>query len=471
MATRNKASEDTESILARLRQESFSGDDALEEMLRPVPPAEESDADDTDIASGIKGIAYGKNAEPAATTEVQEASVEDSREEEQPRQSAAELLQELLADEEKRSEIAASLEEEKAPPPKGGFFHGLLDKWLSPEGRMGQKLFTLHFIGSLLAAAGLGALIMAATAAVLSWLGAGRPMPSENISLAAGFAALLFVSVPLALLLLVFLRAAMRRWHDLGYGDTAWLLVVVCPLLVLALTAEARTLILYLDLAPILGIAPEHLLLRSFLPYGSTALALFVLLSVYLFFAEGELSSNASGSPESAAHLRPHIAERPAEDFPFFLRMVQLKGRMNRKRFLLRLLFLLFFICLLVFVVLETAERLPPPLGSAVALYGTAGACALASLLPLGIVTQRLHDIGRSAWLAFVPLVLTLAFIACLTFFGGDLRVLAHEPFGMEIIAAAFLLEIYEIFLFASLVFIKGSVLSNDYGEASLKRQ
>ena len=48
--------------------------------------------------------------------------------------------------------------------------------------------------------------------------------------------------------------------------------------------------------------------------------------------------------------------------------MIQLKGRMNRKRFLLRLLFLLFFVSLLVFVVLETAERLPQPLGNLVAL-------------------------------------------------------------------------------------------------------
>ena len=151
--------------------------------------------------------------------------------------------------------------------------------------------------------------------------------------------------------------------------------------------------------------------------------------------------------------------------------MIQFKGRMNRKRFLLRLLFLLFFVCLLLFVILETAERLPPPLSDAVALYGTAAACALASILPTGIVFQRLHDIGRSGWLAGLPLILTLAFIACLAFFGGDLRVLAHEPFGIEIIAAAFLLEVYEVFLFAALVFIKGSVLSNDYGEAPLQRQ
>ena len=296
-------------------------------------------------------------------------------------------------------------------------------------------------------------------------------MPSENISLAAAFAAILLISVPLALLLIVFLRAAMRRWHDLGYGDTAWLIAVICPLIILALAEEGRILLLFLGLPPLLGVAPDHLLLKSALPYGGAALALLILLHVYLIFAEGEFSSNASGSPESAADLHPHIAERPKEDYPFFLRMLQLKGRMNRKRFLLRLLFLLFFVSLLVFVVLETAERLPQPLGNLVALYGTSVSCALAAILPIGIVTQRLHDIGRSGWLAGVPLALTLAFIACLAFFGGDPRLLAREPFGLEIIAAAFALEIYEVFLLAALVFVKGSVTVNDYGESTLERQ
>ncbi|MFC2740630.1 MAG: DUF805 domain-containing protein [Selenomonas sp.] len=367
--------------------------------------------------------------------------------------------------------MAAELEEEKKPPPRGGFLQGLFEKWLSPEGRMGQKLFVLHLIGSLLAAAGLAALVTGVTAAVLSWLGAGRPMPSENISLAAAFAAILLISVPLALLLIVFLRAAMRRWHDLGYGDTAWLIAVICPLLLLALAEEARLLLLFLGLPPLLGVTPDHLLLKSALPYGGAALALLILLHLYLLFAEGDFSSNASGSPESADELRPYIAERPKEDYPFFLRMIQLKGRMNRKRFLLRLLFLLFFVSLLVFVVLETAERLPQPLGNLVALYGTSVSCALAAILPIGIVTQRLHDIGRSGWLAGVPLALTLAFIGCLAFFGGDPRILAREPFGLEIIAAAFALEIYEVFLLAALVFVKGSVTVNDYGEATLERQ
>ena len=120
---------------------------------------------------------------------------------------------------------------------------------------------------------------------------------------------------------------------------------------------------------------------------------------------------------------------------------------------------------------LETAERLPQPLGNLVALYGTSVSCALAAILPIGIVTQRLHDIGRSGWLAGVPLTLTLAFIGCLAFFDGDPRILAREPFGLEIIAAAFALEIYEVFLLAALVFVKGSVTVNDYGESTLERQ
>ena len=481
MAKTGKAAEDTESILERLRRESFSSEAALEEMLLPSEKAKEPPTDDSDGSEDIDELDRRTDTNSLDTAEIPEerqtqAAKDDIEErtlpsgEARPRQSAAELLQELLADEEKRSEMAAELEEEKKPP-RGGFLQGLFEKWLSPEGRMGQKLFVLHLVGSLVAAAGLAALVTGVTAAVLSWLGAGRPMPSENISLAAAFAAILFISVPLALLLLVFLRAAMRRWHDLGYGDTTWLIAVICPLIILALAEEGRVLLLFLDLPSLLGVAPDHLLLKSALPYGGAALALLILLHVYLIFAEGEFSSNASGSPESAADLRPHIAEHPKEDYPFFLRMIQLKGRMNRKRFLLRLLFLLFFIALLVFVVLETAERLPQPLGNLVARYGTSVSCALTAILPIGIVTQRLHDIGRSGWLAGVPLALTLAFIGCLAFFGCDPRILAREPFGLEIIAAAFILEIYEVFLLAALVFIKGSVTVNNYGESTLERQ
>ena len=481
MAKTGKAAEDTESILERLRRESFSSEAALEEMLLPSEKAKEPPTDDSDGSEDIDELDRRTDTNSLDTAEIPEerqtqAAKDDIEErtlpsgEARPRQSAAELLQELLADEEKRSEMAAELEEEKKPP-RGGFLQGLFEKWLSPEGRMGQKLFVLHLVGSLVAAAGLAALVTGVTAAVLSWLGAGRPMPSENISLAAAFAAILFISVALALLLLVFLRAAMRRWHDLGYGDTTWLIAVICPLIILALAEEGRVLLLFLDLPPLLGVAPDHLLLKSALPYGGAALALLILLHVYLIFAEGEFSSNASGSPESAADLRPYIAECPKEDYPFFLRMIQLKGRMNRKRFLLRLLFLLFFIALLVFVVLETAERLPQPLGNLVARYGTSVSCALTAILPIGIVTQRLHDIGRSGWLAGVPLALTLAFIGCLAFFGCDPRILAREPFGLEIIAAAFILEIYEVFLLAALVFIKGSVTVNNYGESTLERQ
>lgn len=487
MARTGKAAEDTQSILERLRRESFSSDTALEEMLRPSEKGKDPSLDDREDVEDIdKPVEPDEPGNPDSRTDAKSSDTAEKKTrkdkggieertpphgEARPRQSAAELLQELLADEEKRSEMAAEWEEEKKPPPRGGFLQGLFEKWLSPEGRMGQKLFVLHLIGSLLAAAGLAALVTGVTAAVLSWLGAGRPMPSENISLAAAFAAILLISVPLALLLLVFLRAAMRRWHDLGYGDTTWLSAVICPLLLLALAEEARLLLLFLGLPPLLGVAPDHLLLKSALPYGGAALALLILLHLYLLFAEGDFSSNASGSPESADELRPYIAERPKEDYPFFLRMIQLKGRMNRKRFLLRLLFLLFFVSLLVFVVLETAERLPQPLGSLVALYGTSASCALAAILPIGIVTQRLHDIGRSGWLAGVPLALTLAFIGCLAFFGGDPRILAREPFGLEIIAAAFALEIYEVFLLAALVFVKGSVTVNNYGEATLERQ
>ena len=189
-------------------------------------------------------------------------------------------------------------------------------------------------------------------------------------------------------------------------------------------------------------------------------------LHLYMFFAEGDFSSNAAGPFESAGRLRPHIGERPELACPFFQSMMQFKGRMNRKRFLLRLLFLLFFLCLLVFVVLETAERLPPFLGANVALYGTCASVALAFFLPAGIMVQRLHDIGRSGWFVGVPLFLVLAFIVRLALAHGDITFLAREPFGLEILAAAFLVEVYEVFLFAALIFVKRPIRINVYDDS-----
>ena len=209
MAKTGKAAEDTESILERLRRESFSSEAALEEMLLPSKKAKEPPTDDSDGSEDIDELDEldeldrldrldGRtDTNGLDTTEIsaerQTQAEKDGIEERtppsgeaRPRQSAAELLQELLADEEKRSEMAAELEEEVKPPPRGGFLQGLFEKWLSPEGRMGQKLFVLHLIGSLVAAAGLAALVTGVTAAILSWLGAGRPMPSESLSLAAG---------------------------------------------------------------------------------------------------------------------------------------------------------------------------------------------------------------------------------------------------------------------------------------------
>ena len=104
------------------------------------------------------------------------------------------------------------------------------------------------------------------------------------------------------------------------------------------------------------------------------------------------------------------------------------------------------------------------------ALYGTCASVALAFFLPTGIMVQRLHDIGRSGWFVGVPLVLILAFIVCLALAHGDIMFLAREPFGLEILAAAFLVEVYEVFLFAALIFVKGPVRINVYGDSCLKR-
>ena len=127
MAKTGKAAEDTESILERLRRESFSSEAALEEMLLPSEKAKEPPTDDSDGSGDINGLDEldrpdGRtDTNSLDTTEIsaerQTQAVKDvieertpSNGEARPRQSAAELLQELLADEERRGEIAASLE-------------------------------------------------------------------------------------------------------------------------------------------------------------------------------------------------------------------------------------------------------------------------------------------------------------------------------------------------------------------------
>ena len=474
MTRRGKAGEDTQAVLERLRRESFSGEAALDDLLGDAP--EDASVQQPPAVAAPPGDDGERTASamPQRERKGEEATQkpEDEGDAPAPRQSAAELLQDLLEDEAERQK---EMDEDQTDTRRlameqRGLVQSFFETWFSPEGRMGKTLFALHFVGVLLAGFLLGASIFGAAAIVLAWLGEGRGLPSESISLAAGFAAVFLVSVPLLALLLVFLRAGMRRWHDLGYGDTAWLLLVVCPFLLIALAGEACWLITFLQLPSLLGIASDSVLLHSAWPFGGTVLALFGVLHLYMFFAEGDFSSNAAGPFESAGRLRPHIGERPELACPFFQSMMQFKGRMNRKRFLLRLLFLLFFICLLVFVVLETAERLPPFLGADVALYGTCASVALAFFLPTGIMVQRLHDIGRSGWFVGVPLFLVLAFIVRLALAHGDITFLAREPFGLEILAAAFLVEVYEVFLFVALIFVKGPVRINVYGDSCLKR-
>ena len=53
MAKTGKAAEDTESILERLRRESFSSEAALEEMLLPSEKAKEPPTDDSDGSGDI----------------------------------------------------------------------------------------------------------------------------------------------------------------------------------------------------------------------------------------------------------------------------------------------------------------------------------------------------------------------------------------------------------------------------------
>ena len=56
MAKTGKAAEDTESILERLRRESFSSEAALEEMLLPSEKAKEPPTNASDGSEDIDGL-------------------------------------------------------------------------------------------------------------------------------------------------------------------------------------------------------------------------------------------------------------------------------------------------------------------------------------------------------------------------------------------------------------------------------
>ena len=116
MAKTGKAAEDTESILERLRRESFSSEAALEEMLLPSEKAKEPPTDDSDGSGDINRLDEldrpdrldrpdGRtDTNSLDTTEIsaerQTQAEKDGIEERtppsgeaRPRQSAAELLQ------------------------------------------------------------------------------------------------------------------------------------------------------------------------------------------------------------------------------------------------------------------------------------------------------------------------------------------------------------------------------------------
>ena len=113
MARTGKAAEDTQSILERLRRESFSSDTALEEMLRPSEKGKDPSLDDRDDVEDInKPVEPDEPDNPDSRTDAKSSDTAEKKTrkdkggieertpphgEAPPRPTAAEHLQDLLA--------------------------------------------------------------------------------------------------------------------------------------------------------------------------------------------------------------------------------------------------------------------------------------------------------------------------------------------------------------------------------------
>lgn len=366
----------------------------------------------------------------------------------------------------------------------------IFENWLTPEGRLGRRLYRRHILSF-----GLVLLVLFFVAAVFlaglfQGFYEGRALPDETTALAIVLIALLAFCAPLVLSLYVFFCASLRRWHDVGRDDRSFLWCVVYPVVLIEVSGLAYQKLqgmrqsggYFILSGDRYAVAVQQMQDADLLI--ALTICLFLLGWVaFLFVRDGEARDNAFGTRESAERVAPEITERPRKEMPMLSSVFRYRGRLNRKRFILRALYVSvpFVLFLLVFDSVPWQDVAYYLLGFRVDSFEVALPGAFRSVVTLeaaislvyslfflycmlGLFVHRLHDLGLSGcWIAIPS-----AGKAVL----DGWHMLNAQTMTAEqatyYTASLFLYALYQSLLTAYLVFAKGDGAVNRYGENSL---
>lgn len=368
----------------------------------------------------------------------------------------------------------------RRPKDTEGLRKRIFSLWLSPEGRHSKRLYIYHMAGCALFLLVLFFVVAVFLAELFQGFYEGRSLPGERTALVIVLIALCAFWLPLWCTVHIFFCSMLRRWHDAGYDDRDFLWRVIYPVVLVAVLGIAYQKMQEMqlgDLTLFYGVK-----LHIGIAFVVDACIFFALM-LFLLFADGETCDNAFGTRRSAMWVAPEIQERPREEVPMLTSIFFYRGRLNRKRFILRLLFISipFILFLLVFDLLpwkdiaylllgfpiEALEIVVPGVFRSVITLESLISLAY-SLLFLycvqGLFVHRLHDLGMSGAWMFLPSVIKA------TLDGWHaLHVQTMTAEQTLCYTAAFLLYIlYQSLLLAYLVFVKGDDAINRYGENSL---
>lgn len=310
---------------------------------------------------------------------------------------------------------------------KIGLLQNIYEKFFCPEGRLGRKYFLLMIAGFLVSFVVLFVLAIAA-----------KVTDSTVIGIIA-FILVFMIGLMYTLLVNVY---GLRRWHDIGHNEKKYLKVWIYPSIIFGLVFG---LIPQLGTAGVLGLKIMHIVATVYM----------LGMMLYICFHSGDRENNDYGPWESRNSLKPYITDRPSGAIPFWASLRSFHGRLNRKRFIMRVGLL----GLIAGAVLFTIILLLSTAGQVMAMAMFVQVFPVVIAIPTtALLTQRYHDMGESIRKSLLILgVLLLAAFA--------MGVLGHiQLFAVILI----FFQTFWLVLMAKAVFIKGDEGPNAYGPALL---
>ena len=354
------------------------------------------------------------------------------------------------------------------------------ERWLCPEGRMGRKLYFLNSLGAW-AACGVvvAGTFLFGVATVLTYAVVWKGVPEEHMELLVAVICLFIMvaSIPFYFFCTVALRACIRRWHDIGRGDTSYvvvagfvpvaLIVLICILGFVAWMGARNEMVDALLLEE--GIDALDLRYIVYVLIGVFFLYDFVL-SLYLLVAKGEAGDNAYGAAEGAYRLVPEIRTRPRERLPLKRVIFRLHGRIHRKPYILGML----CISILCETVTFVAIFAGPFFSVRPATY-TMIPIVLQTALETGVCMQRLRDVGWSSFVWLIPTGVAVASMLAIAIlappatdalYDMESKAAIYTLIGSSICVGLYFL--YVIVLQLWLICAPGETGTNKYGENPL---